>query len=100
VTVTFDAGLQAERTILAYGRTQLVSVVVALLVVRDDHAGARHTVAVALAVGAVALVCVAAALRQRRLRLSALDAGSPGRTTASITVAVTLLQAMALVIVL
>ena len=37
-----DRGLQAERTFLAYGRTQLVAVVAALLVAHDAHIGGRH----------------------------------------------------------
>ena len=62
-----DRGLQAERTFMAYGRTQLVAVVAALLVAHDAHTGGRHAFAVVIAVAAVLVICVAGGLRQRRL---------------------------------
>ena len=95
-----DRGLPAERTFLAYGRTQLVGVVAALLVAHDAHTGDRHRLAVAIAVAAVLVICVAGGLRQRRLlRPSPPDGGTSSLVTA-ITAGVVLLQAAAILIVL
>lgn len=95
-----DRGLQAERTFMAYGRTQLVAVVAALLIAHDAHSGGRHAFAVVIAVAAVLVICVAGGLRQRRLlRPSGRADGTP-HTIAAITAGVVLLQVTAMLVVL
>jgi len=95
-----DRGLQAERTFMAYGRTQLVAVVAALLVVHDAHTGGRHAFAVVVAVAAVLVICVAGGLRQRRLLRPSGPADATPRTIAAITAGVVLLQVTAMLVVL
>ena len=95
-----DRGLQAERTFLAYGRTQLVAVVAALLVARDAHTGGRHALAVVIAVAAVLVIGVAGGLRQRRLLRPSASADGTPRTIAAITAGVVLLQVTAMLVVL
>ena len=95
-----ERGLQAERTFMAYGRTQLVAVVAAVPVAHDAHTGGRHDIAVVIAVAAVLVICVAGGLRQRRLlRPSAPADGTPG-TIAAIAAGVVLLQVTAMLVVL
>ena len=95
-----DRGLQAERTFMAYGRTQLVAVVAALLVGHDAHSGRRHAVAVVIAMAAVLVICVAGGLRQRRLLRPRGQADGTPRTIAVITAGVMLLQLTAMLVVL
>jgi uncharacterized membrane protein YidH (DUF202 family) len=96
-----DRGLQAERTFLAYGRTQLVGLVAALLVIRDAHTGGRHALAVVVAVSAVLVICLAAGLRQRRLiRRPGAPPDAIPRSIAALTAGVVLLQVTAMLVVL
>ena len=92
-----EAGLQAERTVLAHWRTELAAAVVAMLILRQASSGGERA-AIAVATGvAVTVLAVAGYRRQRRLVAGATEA-SP-RTVVGIAVAVVLLQVAALVVV-
>ena len=93
-----EAGLQAERTVLAHWRTGLAAVVVALLILRQASAGAERAVVAAATGAALALLAVAVSRRQRRLVEGRTAASVP--TVVGIAVAVAVLQLAALVVVL
>jgi hypothetical protein len=95
---TETPGLQAERTVLAYWRTELAAFVVALLVVRQASAGAERAV-VAVTSGLAIVALTMAGVWRRRLILAGATGAAP-RSTLIMTAAVALLQLLALVVVL
>lgn len=95
---TADAGRQAERTILAHWRTQLATVAVALLIVRQASPGLERGLAVGAVVVLVGATAAVGVHRQRRLVAGA-TAAAP-RTAAAILFLVVALQVVALALVL
>ncbi|MET0910361.1 MAG: DUF202 domain-containing protein [Ilumatobacteraceae bacterium] len=63
--MTSSSGLQAERTVLAWTRTLLLSAAVAALIARTADSGFERGVAVALAALGLALAALTATRRRR-----------------------------------
>jgi hypothetical protein len=97
VNVT-DAGRQVERTILAHWRTQLATLAVAVLIVRQAEGGLERAVAATLVVVLVAATAGIGLHRRRRLVAGA--TGPAPRVTGAILLVVVALQLVALVLVL
>ena len=93
-------GLQAERTALAHGRTQLVAVAVAALIVRQSSGPAEVVVTAVIVSSAVLLMSVASWQRSRRLRYDRTSPTTPSRATAALVLATLALQIAGVIVVL
>jgi hypothetical protein len=93
-------GLQAERTALAHGRTQLVAVGVAALIVRQSSGRAEAVLAAVIVSSSVLLVSLASWRRSRHLRHDRTSAVVPGRTPVALIVATLAMQVAGVIVVL
>jgi putative membrane protein len=100
VTTDLERGLQPERTALAHVRTVLSLVVVAMLIVRQADDGTERVVAALLAAAAVVVATIASLARQRELRAMRVGHPSSPLELGALTVAIAVLQVLALVVVL
>jgi hypothetical protein len=98
--VRSSSGLQAERTALAHGRTQLVAVAVAALILRQARGAAEIVSAAIIVSSAVLLVSVASWQRSWHLRHHRTSAVTPRRTSAALIVATVALQVAGVIAVL
>ena len=92
-----DAGRQVERTILAHWRTQLATLAVAVLIVRQAGAGVERAVAVTVMVVLVAATAGIGLHRRRHLVTGA--TGAAPRMIGAILLVVVAMQLVALVLV-
>jgi uncharacterized membrane protein YidH (DUF202 family) len=100
VTTDLERGLQPERTALAHVRTVLAVVAVAMLIVRQADGGTERLVVALLAAAAVAAATVASLVRQRELRAMRVGHPSSPLELGAMSVAVTVLQVLAVWVVL
>jgi len=100
VTTDPERGLQPERTVLAHARTVLAVVVVAMLIVRQADGGTERVVVALVAAGAVVAATVASLARQRELRATPVAHSSSPLELGAMSVAVAVLQVLAVMVVL
>jgi Domain of unknown function (DUF202) len=95
-----DRGLQFERTTLAWWRTMLLTIVVALLIVRQSDPGVERWVA-GVGIGTCLVVALAvAAMRVAQLQRRTVGAAAPGRrATIGLVAAMATMQVIGLVLV-
>ncbi|WP_280346961.1 DUF202 domain-containing protein [Nocardia neocaledoniensis] len=85
--MTAPAGLQPERTVLAWRRTALAATVLSVLLVRSALASGSPAAPLALVCATVTLVAVLVAARERHRRYRADPTGAaPLPTAAAVTI--------------
>jgi hypothetical protein len=100
VTTDLERGLQPERTALAHVRTVLAVVAVAMLIVRQADGGTERLVVAIVAAAAVMAATVASLARQRELRATRVGHPSSPLELGAMSVAVAVLQVLAVLVVL